>query len=159
MHSPDSSINTADPFNLARFLKAQERDHARALSELKAGRKQTHWIWYVLPQLRGLGTSRMSEIYGLSGLAEAQAYLAHPVLGPRLVECVEAISAHRARSAEAILGSVDAMKCQSCLTLFEAAGGGAGVVFATALELHFAGGRDARTLQLVARGEAPRARG
>lgn len=150
MQSPGSPTITADPFNLARFLKAQERDHAQALSELKAGRKQTHWIWYVLPQLRGLGTSRMSEIFGLSGLAEAQAYLAHPLLGPRLVECVEAISAHRSRSAEEILGSVDAMKYQSCLTLFGEAGDvEGGSVFETALQWHFAGVRDARTLRLA----------
>lgn len=137
-----------DPFKLSRFLREQDREYAQALGELRAGRKRTHWIWYVLPQLRGLGSSEMSDCYGLSGLEEARAYLAHPVLGARLVECIEAIGAHRESSAAAILGSLDALKYQSCLTLFEAASDGH-PVFANALQLHFAGQRDPRTLERV----------
>lgn len=142
----------ADPFDLARFVKAQEHDYAQALRELRTGRKQSHWIWYVLPQLRGLGMSEMSHRFGISGLDEARAYLAHPVLGPRLVECVEAISAHRLRAAADILGDLDAMKYQSCLTLFEAAGGAEGV-FAEALQWHCSGRRDERTLRALKRGD------
>ena len=107
-----------DPFDLARFVHAQQGAYARALAELREGSKRSHWIWYVLPQLRGLGTSAMAERYGLSGLAEARAYLAHPVLGPRLHECVAAMLSHPGRSAPDILGEVDALKLRSCLTLF-----------------------------------------
>lgn len=121
-----------DPFDLARFVHAQQAAYAQALAELRAGRKRSHWIWYVLPQLRGLGTSAMAERYGLGGLAEARAYLAHPVLGPRLHECVAAMLSHPTLSAHDILGDVDALKFRSCLTLFTHAAGG-GSVFAAAL--------------------------
>lgn len=143
-----------DPFDLARFVSAQERDYAQALRELRSGRKQSHWIWYVLPQLRGLGMSGMSQRYGVSGLEEARAYLAHPVLGPRLVECVEAISAHQGRAAAAIMGDLDAMKYQSCLTLFASVSGDAESVFAMALQSHFAGVRDGRTVQMLSRSQS-----
>ena len=107
-----------DPHDLERFVAAQAADHATALAELRAGRKRTHWMWYVLPQLRGLGTSPMAWRYGLAGLDEARGYLAHPLLGPRLLEGVAALNAHEGLSATAILGEVDALKLRSCLTLF-----------------------------------------
>jgi uncharacterized protein (DUF1810 family) len=113
------------PFNLQRFVRAQARDHAQALAELRAGRKQTHWIWYVLPQIRGLGASEMARKYGITGLDKARAYLAHPLLGPRLAECVKTISAHADLEASVILGPLDALKYRSCLTLFDLAAGGA----------------------------------
>lgn len=143
-----------DPFDLQRFVEAQARDHAQALAELRSGRKRTHWIWYVLPQMRGLGSSAHARHFGITGLEEARAYLAHPLLGPRLAECVEAISAHTGVEASVILGPVDALKYQSCLTLFDLAAGGAVPVFAHALRLHFAGARDERTLELAGAGPA-----
>jgi uncharacterized protein (DUF1810 family) len=142
---PNSS---PDPFNLARFIREQERDYGQALSELRAGRKKTHWIWYVLPQMKGLGSSEKSKYFGLTGPDEARAYLAHPVLGRRLVECVEAISAHGSVQAATILGSLDATKYQSCLTLFEAIAG-SNSIYARALQQQFAGKRDQRTLELI----------
>lgn len=134
---------------LERFLQAQARDYAQALAELKAGQKRSHWIWYVLPQLRGLGRSEMARHYSISDRAEAQAYIAHPVLGARLVECVGAVLTHPDRSAEEILGAVDALKFRSCLTLFhEVAPGEA--CFAEALRVFYRGERDSQTLRLLA---------
>ena len=144
--------SSPDPFNLRRFVREQERDYAQALSELRAGRKKTHWIWYILPQMTGLGSSEMSEYFGVTGPAEARAYLAHPVLGRRLVECVEAISAHVGVQAAVILGSLDAIKYESCLTLFAAVAVGDSI-YARALRQHFAGTPDQRTLELI--GQAP----
>ena len=137
-----------DEFNLDRFVQAQEHAYASALAELRAGRKRSHWIWYVFPQLRGLGVSAMSENYGISGLAEARAYLAHPVLGPRLVECVEAMLAHAGTAAQTILGEVDALKFRSCLTLFAAADP-VDPMFVQALQTFFGGQPDPRTGSLL----------
>ncbi|MBX3610461.1 MAG: DUF1810 domain-containing protein [Hydrogenophaga sp.] len=112
---------TLDPAlvdSLERFVRAQSDAYAQALVELRAGHKQTHWIWYVLPQLRALGRSPMARYYGMADRREAAAYAAHPVLGPRLIECVLALQAHADRSAVDMLGEVDAMKWRSCLTLF-----------------------------------------
>ena len=146
----------ADPHDLQRFLIAQERDYATALAELRAGRKKTHWIWYILPQLAGLGTSRMASYYGIRSAEEAAAYLTHPTLGARLVECVVAINSHRHSTAEAILGNVDAMKFRSCATLF-ASVAGADSIFQDALLRFFDGHADDRTLALLA-AESPRQR-
>jgi uncharacterized protein (DUF1810 family) len=144
---------THDPFHLARFVTAQEHAYPAAIEELRSGRKRSHWIWFVFPQLRGLGRSATSEQYGLSGLAEARAYLAHPVLGQRLRESIEAMLAHRSLPASAVLGELDALKFRSCLTLFDRADPG-DQLFATALECFFAGERDVRTLELLeARGD------
>jgi len=145
----DPSSETGDPFNLRRFVEAQSNDFGQALSELRAGKKRGHWIWYIFPQVRGLGTSSMSHSYGIASLAEAKAYLAHPVLGPRLSECVAAIALHEGQSAEQILGSLDAMKFRSCLTLFAAAAEGASI-FSKALSQFFGGHQDQRTLELLA---------
>lgn len=149
-HDCMSRPSTAgDPFDLNRFVEAQSGDYEQALSELRRGRKYGHWIWYILPQMRGLGMSAMSSRYGISSLDEARAYLAHPVLGPRLRDCVEAVAVHKGMSASQILGSLDAMKFRSCLTLFAEVEGFT-TVFARALDQFFDGQRDPRTIELLA---------
>jgi uncharacterized protein (DUF1810 family) len=137
-----------DPFNLERFVRAQERDYGRALAELRDGRKRSHWIWYVFPQLEGLGISATSRLYGIKSRAEAQAYLAHPVLGPRLVECAEALLHVEGRSASEIFGFPDDLKVRSCATLF-ALVSPAGSVFDRVLEKYYQGERDDKTLGLL----------
>ena len=107
-----------DAFDLERFVAAQDGAYDRALAELRDGRKTGHWIWFVFPQVAGLGRSEMSRIYAIGSLAEARAYLAHPVLGPRLRECTAALLATQGRSAEEMLGSIDAVKLRSSMTLF-----------------------------------------
>lgn len=138
-----------DPWDLERFVQAQQRHYADALGELRAGRKRTHWIWYVLPQLAGLGRSDLSRRYAISGLNEARAYLAHPLLGPRLHECVAALNRHPGQSATDILGSIDALKLHSCLSLFLQAAPG-GEPFQSAIDRFFGGTLDAATLRLLA---------
>lgn len=134
--------------SLARFVAAQSGVYDLALAELRAGAKRTHWMWFVLPQLRGLGHSMMADRYGLEGLGEARAYLAHPVLGPRVRECVATLLTHAGQhSAAEVMGVVDAIKLHSSLTLFEAAGGGP--LFARALDTYYGGERDRRTLAMV----------
>lgn len=108
----------ADPFDLRRFVEAQDRVYDTVLDELRAGRKRTHWIWFVFPQLTQLGRSGTARHYGISGLAEARAYLAHPVLGPRLRECTRLVSAVEGRSVEDVFGYPDYLKVRSCMTLF-----------------------------------------
>jgi len=132
---------------LDRFVRAQDGHYDRALAELKAGRKTGHWIWFVLPQLRGLGRSAMAYEYGIAGRAEAEAYLAHPLLGERLRECVRTMLAHRGRSAARILGDIDAMKFRSCLTLFDAVS--TEPLFGQALDAFYGGERDPATLALL----------
>jgi uncharacterized protein (DUF1810 family) len=119
----DSGV-AGDPYRLARFVAAQDSDatYQRALAELRAGRKTSHWMWFIFPQVAGLGFSVMAQRFAISGLAEARAYLGHPVLGPRLRECTAAIAAVDDGTADRILGPVDAMKLRSCMTLFAAAG-------------------------------------
>ena len=144
--NPDPS--TTYRLSLARFVAAQSGVYDLALAELRTGQKRTHWMWFVLPQLRGLGHSLMADRYGLEGLAEARAYLAHPILGERLRESVLTLLAHAgARSAAEVMGVVDAIKLHSSLTLFEAAGGGP--LFTRALDGFYAGERDRRTLAQV----------
>ena len=140
----------SDRFDLQRFVRAQAGGvYEAALAELRAGAKRGHWMWFILPQARGLGRSALADHYGIGGLAEARAYLAHPLLGSRLRECVAAVLDHAGeRTAEEMLGTVDAVKLRSCLTLFEAAGGGE--PFASALASLFAGERDPATLVLLA---------
>jgi uncharacterized protein (DUF1810 family) len=136
---------------LDRFVQAQAAVYPTALRELSAGRKRTHWIWYIFPQLAGLGFSERSHFYGLASLAEAAAYLAHPVLGPRLVECTAAMLGHGDATALEILGSPDDMKFQSSMTLFGRVAG-ADPVFAAALGQFFDGREDRRTLALLGLG-------
>ena len=138
----------ADPHRLQRFLDAQEGIFNDALSEIRAGRKRTHWMWFIFPQLLGLGRSPMAQFYAIKSLDEAREYLAHPMLGSRLRETIEALLPWAGQgSAEDIFGPVDAMKMRSCLTLFEAASGGP--LFGRALDGFFSGERDERTLALL----------
>ena len=109
-----------EEYNLLRFLTAQEEHYRQALEEIKAGRKRSHWIWYIFPQLAVLGHSYNAKYYGISGLDEAKAYLAHPTLGPRLRAITHALLDNETREPTEILGSIDAMKVRSCLTLFNA---------------------------------------
>lgn len=133
---------------LERFIEAQQGIYAQALRELQAGDKQSHWMWFIFPQLAGLGRSATARFYGIADLAEAQAYLADPVLGPRLGECTEAmLSWVGKRDAVEILGHIDALKFASCMTLFEAAGGD--VRFGQALDAFYGGQRDKQTLAMV----------
>ena len=137
--------------DLGRFIEAQEFGLAVALAELRAGRKQSHWMWFIFPQLAGLGTtSPMAVRYAIASAAEARACLADPVLGTRLREGVAAMLGHREKSAEAILGGIDALKFRSCLTLFEAVAGEP-ALFTEALDAFYDGARDERTLELLAR--------
>ena len=138
----------ADPFNLERFVTAQEPVFSAALNELKAGRKRSHWMWFIFPQLRGLGRSPTAEFYGLSSLEEARAYLAHPVLGPRLILCTETVLAVEGRSLHAIFGSPDDLKFCSSMTLFTLAAGEVGSVFERALDRYCGSRLDARTVAL-----------
>ena len=110
-----------DPYDLQRFVTAQEQTYDTALAELRRGRKTSHWMWFVFPQVAGLGRSAMAQRYAISGLDEARAYLAHPVLGPRLLECARALTALEGRSAQQVFGSIDAVKLRSSMTLFAAA--------------------------------------
>jgi uncharacterized protein (DUF1810 family) len=134
--------------DLARFVRAQEGDYAQALAELEGGRKRSHWMWYVFPQFDGLGSSATARLYAIKSVAEARAYLAHPILGPRLLECAEAVVRVEGRSATEIFGSPDDLKLKSCATLFDALLP-PGSVFDRLLAKYYGGERDGRTLQLV----------
>ena len=145
---------SSDPYNLSRFVHAQQDDYEQALSELRAGRKRTHWIWYIFPQIDGLAFSSTSKRYAIKSAEEARAYLDHPILGPRLLECAGSLLRVDGRSATEILGSPDDMKLKSCATLF-ASVLPAGSVFDRLLEKYYRGERDGRTLQLLGVGERP----
>lgn len=145
-----------DPYDLQRFVDAQRDVHARALAEIRAGRKDSHWMWFVFPQLAGLGYSLRAARYGISGIDEAHAYLAHPLLGPRLYECAAALEALPPHlSAHAIFGDPDDLKLRSCLTLFGRAAG-RGSIFDRLIDRYFEGRGDERTLLMLAVGAAPR---
>lgn len=138
---------STDPHNLARFVAAQQDSFDAALEEIRRGRKRSHWMWFIFPQIAGLGRSPMAQHYALQSLDEARAYLAHPVLGASLCACVEALQTLDDTSAEAVFGPIDAIKLRSSLTLFDQAGGGA--PFAAALDRWFGGTRDPATLALL----------
>ena len=141
--------SASDPHDLARFVDAQAPVWQQVMAELRDARKRSHWMWFVFPQLRGLGTSAMAERYGIASRAEARAYLAHPVLGPRLAEATAAmLAAPRGATALAVLGPPDDVKFRSSMTLF-AAVDGAGSPFAAALDRYFGGVRDPATLALL----------
>ena len=144
-----------DSHNLSRFVEAQEDDYEQALAEISSGRKRSHWMWYIFPQIDGLGFSSTSRRYSIKSVAEAEAYLSHPVLGPRLVECAEAAFRVEGRSAFEIFGSPDEMKLRSCATLF-ACVAPAGSVFDRLIDKYFQGRRDGKTLHLL--GIAPEAK-
>ena len=137
-----------DPYDLARFVRAQERDYGQALSEIRRGQKQSHWMWYVFPQFHGLGFSPTSRRYAIKSVAEAEAYLRHPILGPRLVEIAEVAAGIEGRSAFQVFGSPDDMKLRSCATLF-ATVSPAGSVFERLLARYFDGEPDSETLRLL----------
>jgi uncharacterized protein (DUF1810 family) len=131
--------------DLSRFIEAQTGAYEAALAELRRGQKTGHWMWFVFPQIEGLGRSPTARFYALADLAEARAYLAHPVLGPRLIDAVEAILALPGRDAHAVFGAPDDLKLRSCLTLFQAAAPGE-PTFARALDKYFGGAPDPLTL-------------
>lgn len=135
-------------YNLNRFIEAQNRDYDIALAEIRAGKKVSHWMWYIFPQLKGLGRSSTSEYYGLSGIKEAQAYLSDPILKARLIEITDAVIAHKDKSAEEIFGGIDAKKLRSCMTLFSIAAPDI-PVFDAVLEQFFNGTLDRNTLRLT----------
>ena len=134
---------------LQRFLDAQDGVYATALAELRAGRKRSHWMWFVFPQIAGLGHSSTAAYYAIADLAEARAYLAHPLLGARLAECAEALLGVTGRTAHEIFGSPDDLKLRSSMTLF-AQVAGPDSVFRRVLERYYGGEADARTLDLLA---------
>jgi uncharacterized protein (DUF1810 family) len=137
-----------DPHDLDRFVVAQAGDYDQALGEIRSGRKRSHWMWYIFPQIEGLGFSPMSRRYSIKSLTEARAYLDHPLLGERLRECAEAVLGVEGRSVHAVFGSPDDMKFKSCATLF-ASVSPPDSVFARLLDKYFKGERDGKTLQLL----------
>ncbi|MEP9389554.1 DUF1810 domain-containing protein [Mesorhizobium sp. KR9-304] len=137
-------------FDLDRFMHAQGPVMAQVRAELKAGRKTTHWMWFVFPQLAGLGSSHYAQLYAISSLDEAKAYLAHPVLGPRLIECTGLVNVVDGRTAHDIFGSPDDLKFHSSMTLFALAVPDE-PAFGAALSKYFGGKRDSRTLDLLGR--------
>jgi uncharacterized protein (DUF1810 family) len=154
MANPTDRDAADDPHDLARFLDAQADDYDRALAEIAAGRKRTHWMWYVFPQLDGLGSSSTARQYAVKSLAEAEAYLAHPVLGPRLLACAAAaLGVAAGRTARDVFGSPDDLKLRSSATLF-ARVSPPGSAFHRLLDRYFGGQPDAKTLQLL--GDPPR---
>jgi uncharacterized protein (DUF1810 family) len=143
-------MQSGDQYDLERFVAAQDAGQTfeRATAELRQGRKTSHWMWFVFPQIAGLGHSHASRLYAISSLAEARAYLAHPVLGPRLAECAEIVCGLQGRTAEQIFGGVDALKLRSSATLFALADPGA-QVFQRLLDQYFAGAPDPATEELI----------
>jgi len=140
-----------DPHDLNRFINAQEGVYERALAELKSGQKRSHWMWFIFPQVEGLGQSPTSQYFAIKSVAEARAYLAHPLLGARLRECAEAVLALKGRSASEVFGFPDDLKFRSCMTLF-AEIAGADSIFAYVLQKVFNDQRDRQTLEFLTRG-------
>jgi uncharacterized protein (DUF1810 family) len=137
-----------DPHDLTRFVRAQARDYEQAIAEIRRGRKRSHWMWYIFPQFDGLGLSATSKQYAIKSVAEAEAFLRHPVLGPRLLESAQAALGLEERSAFEVFGSPDDMKLRSCATLF-ASISPAGSVFEQLLDHYFDGEPDDKTLRLL----------
>ncbi|MBX2804523.1 MAG: DUF1810 domain-containing protein [Hyphomicrobiales bacterium] len=137
-----------NPYDLQRFVDAQERVYERVCAELEAGRKQTHWMWFIFPQLAGLGRSAMAIKYAISGTVEARAHLAHPVLGKRLRHCTQLVNNLEGRTAEQIFGPVDTMKFRSSMSLFAKAGE-ENREFEAALQKYFDGVYDESTLERI----------
>ena len=148
MTKPNNTINDNDPFELNRFLKAQERIYNTAIAELKSGRKRSHWMWYIFPQIDGLAKSTTSKRYAIKSREEAREYLNHPVLGARLTECAEAVVAVQGRSISEIFGYPDDLKLKSSMTLF-AFLPETPSAFERILDKYFHGERDAQTLHLL----------
>lgn len=138
---------SSDPYDLDRFVRAQEPDYNQALSELREGHKRSHWMWYIFPQIEGLGLSPMSRQYSIKSAAEAHAYLDHPVLGPRLQECATVVYNISGRSAFEIFGAPDDMKLRSSATLFAGVSGGG--IFEQLIQKYFEGQHDEKTVQAL----------
>jgi uncharacterized protein (DUF1810 family) len=151
MAGSGDSRNTNDPYDLDRFVRAQEGDYQQALSEITSGRKRSHWMWFIFPQIDGLAFSSTSKLYSIKSIDEARVYFEHAVLGPRLLKCAEAVVGVDNRSATEIFGSPDDLKLRSCATLF-ASVSPSGSVFERILEKYFRGERDGKTLQLLGAG-------
>ena len=137
-----------DPHDLKRFVDAQDTVYSRVIAELSQGRKQSHWMWFIFPQVAGLGFSAMAQRFAIRSRAEAAAYLAHGILGPRLVECTRLVFAVQGRTINDILSSPDDMKFRSCMTLFGAVSDNA--IFEEAVTKYFPGGKDSSTLAILA---------
>jgi len=138
----------ADPFNLERFVTAQAAVYPRVLEELRAGEKRSHWIWFIFPQMKGLGHSMQSELYGIGSLEEAKAYLRHPLLSPRLIECTQLVNQVEKRPIQRIMGYPDDLKFCSSMTLFARAAEDA-TVFNEALKKYFNGAGDPLTVAML----------
>jgi len=141
----------SDPYNLNRFVAAQNAVFAQVCAELAAGEKHSHWMWFIFPQLRGLGSSPMAQRYAIGSLDEARAYLAHPLLGERLRRCTGLVNRLEGRSAQQIFGHPDDLKFRSSMTLFARAAAGAAEPFEEALTKYFAGEKDSRSVELLGR--------
>ena len=144
---PEAS-DANDPYNLDRFVRAQDPAYELALSEIERGRKRSHWMWFIFPQIDGLASSSTSKRFAVKGVGEARAYLDHPILGPRLLACAEAVVGVEGRSATEMFGSPDDLKLQSCATLF-AHVSPPGSVFDRLIDKFYGGERDRKTLQLL----------
>ena len=148
MTQRNESGATDDSHNLSHFLEAQEEDYELAIAEIRAGRKQSHWMWYIFPQFEGLGQSATTRRYSIKSIAEAEAYLRHPILGPRLTECAAAVLSSEGKTAREIFGSPDDIKLKSCATLFSLVTP-AGSPFDQLLDQYYQGERDGETLLLT----------
>jgi uncharacterized protein (DUF1810 family) len=137
-----------DPSGLARFIRAQQKTYNQVVAELSRGRKTGHWMWFIFPQIDGLGYSPTTKYYAIKSREEARSYLQHPVLGPRLVECAEVLLALRGRDVSQVFGNPDDLKLRSSMTLFEVVAG-PDSVFTRVLDKYFSGDRDTRTLSLL----------
>lgn len=149
MEATSQTTVESDPYDLGRFLQAQLDDYDQALYEIRSGQKQSHWMWYIFPQYDGLGFSSMSTRFAIKSIAEAKAYLNHPVLGQRLLECAEAALRIQGKSATEVFGSPDDLKLKSCATLFAKVSQGDSV-FGKLLSRYFQGEPDEQTLRLLA---------
>lgn len=156
MTNSSDSRRTDDTFNLSRFLQAQEDSYEQALAEIRSGLKQTHWMWYIFPQLDGLAVSATAKHYSIKSIEEAKAYLQHPILGVRLLACAEAVMGVEGRTAKVIFGAPDDLKLRSCATLF-ACVAPAGSVFERLLRKYYQGERDSVTLELLGISPEPQA--
>jgi uncharacterized protein (DUF1810 family) len=140
--------SATDPHHLQRFVDAQSSEYEQVCAELRGGHKRTHWIWFIFPQLKGLGRSETASYYGIASRQEAEAYLAHPLLGPRLRECTRLVNMVEGRSVDQIFGYPDNLKFRSSMTLF-ASTGSDNQIFKDALQKYFAGQPDQRTIELL----------
>ena len=148
MSNSSDPPSTDDPYDLSRFERAQQDSFKQALAEISSGKKRTHWMWYIFPQIDGLAFSSTAKYYAIKSMAEAKAYLDHPVLGPRLRQCAEEVVRVEGRSAREIFGSPDDLKLRSCATLF-ACVLPPGSVFDRLLDKYYRGERDRKTLRLL----------